>query len=64
MKTKHKITPAEPIEKQTDPLARLDKRLTKSLDNFFAISAEDDDLLFQIQRDPEYQAVERFLALA
>ena len=67
MKTKHKVTPIEDIERREmdqDPLKKLNKSLTKRLDNFFSISAEDDDSLFEMQRNPEYQAVERFLSHA
>jgi hypothetical protein len=67
MKTLHKPVSIDEIERKQmdrDPLAKLNKSLTKRLDNFFSMSAEDDDSVFQATRNPEYQAVEKFLSHA
>lgn len=68
MKTiKHKHLSIEEIERKQmdkDPLAKLNKSLTNRLDNFFSLSADDDDSVFEATRNPEYQAVERFLSHA
>lgn len=57
------IEDVERKEMDKDPLAKLNKSLTKRLDNFFSISPEEDDG-YAITRNPEYQAVERFLSHA
>lgn len=66
IKAHKSVQPIEDIERKEmdkDPLQKLNKSLTKRLDNFFSMSAEDDDSYAQ-KRDPEYQAVERFLSMA